>query len=75
MSATTRIRVTNSVFDCEHCANTIERVLLKKGGVEDITVDDTEQILEVQFDRSRMDEDRIAELVEKWGYTPEGYFS
>jgi len=72
MSTTTRIHVTDSVFDCENCANTIERVLLKKGGVEDITVDDTERKLEVRFHRSQMDEDRIVELVEEWGYAPEG---
>lgn len=72
MTATTRIRVNNAVFDCEHCANTIEQVLLKKGGVEHITVDDAERELEVRFHRSRIDEDGIVELVEKWGYTPEG---
>ncbi|WP_128906026.1 heavy-metal-associated domain-containing protein [Halorubrum amylolyticum] len=72
MVSTTQIRVTDSVFACENCANTIERVLLKKGGVEDVTVDGSEKELEVRFHRSRMDEDRIVELVEEWGYTPEG---
>jgi len=71
MSATTRIRVTDSVFDCEHCANTLERVLLKNGGVEAITVDDRERELKIRFDQSQMDEDRIAHLVEEWGYMPE----
>lgn len=70
MSAMIRIRLTDPVFDCEQCANTIERVLLKDGGVEDITIHDAEQELEVQFNRSRMDEDRIVDVVEEWGYTP-----
>lgn len=72
MSGTTQIRVTDSAFDCENCATTIERVLRKERGVEGVTVDDAEQELEVRFDRSRIDEDRIAGIVEEWGYAPEG---
>jgi len=71
MSTTARIRVIDSVFDCENCANTIEQVLLEKGGIEDITVDDAERELEVRFHQSQMDEDRIAGIIEEWGYTPE----
>lgn len=48
------------------------RFLLKKGGVEDVTIDDAEQELEVRFQQSQIDEDRIAKFVEEWGYAPEG---
>lgn len=72
MNATTQIRVIDSTFDCENCATTIDRVLSKEGGVENITVDDAERELEVQFDRSQIDEDRIAGIIKEWGYTPEG---
>ncbi|MFC7139826.1 heavy-metal-associated domain-containing protein [Halosimplex aquaticum] len=72
MNATTQIRVTDSAFDCENCATTIKRVLRKEGGVEGVTVDDAERELQVRFDRSQIGEDRIAEIVEEWGYMPEG---
>jgi len=71
MNETTRIRVADTAFDCENCATTIERVLRKEGGVEGVIVDDAERELEVQFDQSRIDEDRIAGIIEEWGYTPE----
>jgi copper chaperone CopZ len=71
MTTTTSVPVTDSVFDCENCANTIEHVLRAESGVKDVVVDDAERSLDVRFDRSETGEDRISRLVAEWGYTPE----
>jgi len=71
MSATTSVPVTASVFDCQNCANTIERVLQKEDGVEAVAADERARELEIRFDQSRIEELRLRQLVEEWGYGPE----
>lgn len=71
MSDTTNVRVTASVFDCQNCANTIERVLQKEHGVEAVAADEQAQALQIRFDQSRVEERRLRQLVEEWGYGPE----
>jgi len=71
MTTTTSVPVTDSVFDCENCANTIEQVLRAESGVKDVVVDNAERELDIRFDRSETSEDRISRLVAEWGYTPE----
>jgi copper chaperone CopZ len=71
MTATARVSVTNSVFDYDHCANTIERVLMKAEGVKTITIADGEQYIEVHYDQSLTDEERVEQIVAEWGYRPD----
>lgn len=69
MSDTVRVHVTNSVFDCDTCANTIERVLEKTAGVEKVRIDDEDSQLEVGYDTAQIEEEAIRKIVEEWGYT------
>jgi copper chaperone CopZ len=72
MSDTVHIHVTNSVFDCDTCANTIERVLKKTAGVEKVQIDDEASQLEVGYDTAQIEDEAIREIVEEWGYTSSG---
>lgn len=71
MSATVRIHVTDSVFNCDACANTVERVLKKTTGVEKVQVNNEASELEVGYDTTQIEEESIQKTVEEWGYTPD----
>lgn len=45
MSVTTRVSVTDSVFDCEACANTIERNLIAREGYRDARLTARSEVL------------------------------
>jgi len=72
MSDTVQIRVTNSVFGCSTCANTVERVLEKTAGVEEILIDDGSDQLTVGYDATRVEPKEIERIVEEWGFVPDG---
>lgn len=69
MSATVRIHVTDSGFDCETCANTVEQVLKQTAGVEDVQIDEETSQLAVGYDVSQIAEEEIQNVVADWGYT------
>lgn len=72
MSDTARIQVTDSVFDCDTCANTVERVLEKTAGVETVEIDAGANRVTVGYDTGRIEAEEIQQVVEEWGYTAAG---
>jgi len=69
MGPKVKIQVTDSVFDCDTCANTIEQVLWRQAGIEGVTTDETNEILEMNYDPTQTDATTIEQIVARWGYT------
>jgi copper chaperone CopZ len=70
MSSTAKIQVTDSIFDCDNCSNTIERILQKKPGIEEVRTNEANRHLEVEYNSSQIRAKTIRQIVEQWGYNP-----
>lgn len=71
MIGTVHISLAESVFDCDSCANTIERVLRKTAGIERVRIEDAADRVEVAYDPALLEPDEITQIVDDWGYAPE----
>jgi copper chaperone CopZ len=57
---------------CEGCEANIETGLRRLDGVRDVKADHREQTIWVRFDDRRLDEERVAEQLDRVGYSPVG---
>lgn len=71
MVETVQITVVESVFDCDSCANTIERVLQKTAGIERVHIEDAVNRVDVVYDPALLEPDEIIQIIDNWGYAPE----
>ncbi len=55
---------------CDGCEATIETGLRRLDGVRAVKADRRAQTIWVRFDERRLDEDRLAEQLDRIGYTP-----
>ncbi|PCR92699.1 heavy-metal-associated domain-containing protein [Natrinema ejinorense] len=68
MTQITEYRVTD--FDCPTCASHVERALSKTDGVERVEVHYTTGRVEIEFDETAVDADRLERAITNQGYTP-----
>ncbi|MBZ6494012.1 heavy-metal-associated domain-containing protein [Natrinema longum] len=68
MTQITEYRVTD--FDCPTCASNVERALSKADGVERVEVHYTTGRVEIEFDETAVDADRLERAITNQGYTP-----
>ena len=57
---------------CDGCEASIEAGLRRLDGVRDVKADHREQTIWVRFDEERLDERRLADQLERIGYSPVG---
>lgn len=55
---------------CDGCEANIETGLRRLDGVRDVKADHREQTIWVRFDERRLDEQRLAEQLDRIGYSP-----
>jgi copper chaperone CopZ len=58
---------------CDGCEANIESGLRRLDGVRDVNADHREQTIWVRFDERRLDEQRLAEQLDRIGYSPVGF--
>ena len=69
MSESIQLRVMD--FDCPTCASNVERSLIKMGGVQNAEVHFTTGRVQVEYDGTAVDTEKIERTIEKQGYTPQ----
>lgn len=57
---------------CDGCEATIETGLRRLDGVRDVKADHRQQTIWVRYDQRRLDEQRLADQLERIGYSPVG---
>jgi len=57
---------------CDGCEATIEAGLRRVDGVRDVKADHRAQTIWVRYDEGRLDEQRLADQLERIGYAPVG---
>jgi copper chaperone CopZ len=61
-----------SGIHCDGCEASIENGLKRLDGVRAVKADHREQTIWVRFDEQRLDEQRLADQLERIGYSPVG---
>ncbi|GGW30245.1 heavy-metal-associated domain-containing protein [Arenibacter certesii] len=63
------VRLQLETLTCPSCINRIEGVLNKEPGVENAKVLFNSSKVKIQYDEEKVSADKMAELIEKVGYT------
>lgn len=71
MKKTVQVPVRDSAFDCDSCVNTVEQVLTATPGVTHITIDNTTDQVEIDYDSDITDPNELRKTIEEWGYSPQ----
>jgi copper chaperone CopZ len=71
MDSIATVPVTDTVFECDNCENTIITVLEGTAGVDGVTIETDNRALAIEYDPETTNDEELHEIVETWGYAPE----
>ncbi|MFC6838313.1 heavy-metal-associated domain-containing protein [Halomarina ordinaria] len=71
MDSIATVPVTDTVFECDNCENTIVTVLEGTAGVDGVSIETDDRVLSIAYDPETTTDEELHDLVETWGYAPE----
>jgi copper chaperone CopZ len=71
MDQTATVPVSDTVFECDNCENTIVHVLEGTSGVDGVSVETDNRVLTIAYDPEITNDEELHDIVETWGYAPE----
>lgn len=71
MDSIATVPVTDTVFECDNCENTIVHVLEETTGVDEVSVQTDDRTLAIAYDSEATSDVELHDVVKSWGYAPE----